>query len=244
MSISARKRFISLLRRAVRRDPTTTPSPGAPCSCIEDKIERRLCHAGLDLDPRGNLSLNEVLLFLILDPKRHEKIAGFLSEVETARGRGTDGPPVDSACGDTRKTLVTASGPHFTRLTTQLAADRYGADWHDFEQFGNALACFKDEAKAADRPDAPRRFAQTAAVVDGRLKAVMDAFDRPRLPDPAQAEEDAPREPAARQFGHPPPLGRAAALLQPERGAGLSPRGIDLPGRNGHQGGDAPGTRG
>lgn len=172
-----------LLRKQVRKPPRAALP--VPCRCIEDRLERHLCHAGLDLDPRGNLSLNEALIFLILDPEREAKVERFRGEVAARReewaGQDAAGPetPACGAGGSSRKPAKGAAPPArplFPRLLAQLADDRQAVDRYDFEQFGNALACFKDGARAAERPDAPRRLAQTGATIDGRLKAVMDAF--------------------------------------------------------------------
>lgn len=120
-------------------------------------IEEHFRIAGIDLNPRGPLSLNESLVLLLIRQNRQDKVGTLRQFVESAG-------------------LAAPEQKAFHRLERALARETFETDRTGFVDFRNALACFKNQSRRAYRPEAPNKIARTGATVDRLLKAAMDAF--------------------------------------------------------------------
>lgn len=120
-------------------------------------IEKHFRTAGIDLNPRGPLSLNESLVLLLIRQDRQEKVQKLRQFVE---GAGLAKP-------DQRA---------FHRLERVLAQETFPTDQAGFLDFRDALACFKNQSRKFERPEAPNKIVRTGAMVDRLLKSTMDAF--------------------------------------------------------------------
>lgn len=120
-------------------------------------IEKHFQIAGIDLNPRGPLSLNESLVLLLIRQNRQEKVGKLRQFVESAG-------------------LAKPEQRAFHRLERVLAAETFLADQAGFLDFRNALACFKNQSRRTYRPEAPNKIVRTGAMVDRLLKSTMDAF--------------------------------------------------------------------
>ncbi|HKV11323.1 MAG TPA: hypothetical protein VJ725_24485 [Thermoanaerobaculia bacterium] len=121
-------------------------------------IEAHFRIAGIDLNPRGPLSLNESLVLLLIRQNRQDKVLRLRKFVEEEAKLA---PPGQRA---------------FHRLERALAQETFEADRTGFVDFRNALACFKDPKRKFERPEASNKLVRTGATVDRLLKAAMDAF--------------------------------------------------------------------
>lgn len=120
-------------------------------------IEEHFRIAGIDLNPRGPLSLNESLVLLLIRQNRQEKVVKLRQFVESA---GLARPDLRA----------------FHRLERALAQETFEADRVGFVDFRDALACFKNQSRKFERPEASNKLVRTGATVDRLLKSTMDAF--------------------------------------------------------------------
>jgi hypothetical protein len=172
-------------------DIVTGPDDAGQTAFLREQFEI----AGIDLDPEGPLSLNESLILLILHPNRQGKVtalqrfADALREEMQEEERAGMGFGLEEHVALQRRRIEELRrrrmGWHharenrvvpFKRLVEILTQNTYESDVQGFAEFGEALACFKNENRSMHRPDAPRRLLRTGATVDRQLKAVMDAF--------------------------------------------------------------------
>lgn len=120
-------------------------------------IEEHFRFAGIDLNPRGPISLNESLVLLLIRRNRQDKVLQLRQFVEDAK-------------------LDTPAQKAFHRLERVLGKESFERDQVGFLDFRNALACFKNQNRKMDRPEAPNKIVRTGATVDRLLKSTMDAF--------------------------------------------------------------------
>lgn len=125
--------------------------------CDTRKIENHFRIAGIDLNPRGPLSLNESLVLLLIRQNRQEKVGKLRQFVESAG-------------------LARPEQKAFRRLERVLAQETFLTDQAGFLDFRDALACFKNQSRRVDRPEAPSKIVRTGATVDRLLKSAMEAF--------------------------------------------------------------------
>ena len=120
-------------------------------------IEEHFRIAGIDLNPRGPISLNESLVLLLIRQNRQDKVGKLRQFVESAE-------------------MAAPEQKAFHRLERVLGKESFERDQVGFLDFRNALACFKNQSRKVDRPEAPNKIVRTGATVDRLLKAAMDAF--------------------------------------------------------------------
>lgn len=169
-------------------------------------IEEHFRIAGIDLNPRGPLSLNESLVLLLIRQNRQDKVLKLRQLVENAK-------------------LAAPEQKAFQRLERALAQETFETDRRGFVDFRDALACFKNQSRRLDRPEAPNKLVRTGATVDRLLKAAMDAFatDMDELfLEPLLARIQA-QDPAGRRDDGISLVGRSRIVVTSGLEAGLTP---------------------
>ncbi len=160
--------------KALFKDKVRWDCEPGKCSGRRHDIDIQAKKAGLRLDARSSLSLNEALILFLVGERSQDAVAALQKETRNFQNGWAlaDAEELKEArdCVTLSAPAVPTSTP-FPRLAA-LVAQSPVAHYQDFQDFLAALDKFRDPSDS----NAPGNLSRKGAAVDRELKDAMDAF--------------------------------------------------------------------